>query len=116
MSIREFTEEEMKQLEIERGLGEGLGLFIEDADTIIDQCVMIPEQSYEKGAEEITRLVTELNSIIQKFEQEVRDKGLWQVGFGDNGLNIYTMFIKTYKRAANTLKCKASIMKTLIHD
>ena len=116
MSRREFTEEEMKQLEVEQELNDSANIFCEDANKIIDQCILIPTNTYEKGSAKIMNLVRELDILIKEYEQLVRNNDMWLVGFADAGLNKYTMLVKTYKRASNMLKSKATIMETLIHD
>ena len=116
MARREFTEEEIKTLTVEKELSEYAGIFVEDANSIIDRCVMIPRSTYEKGSEIIMELANELDNLTKEFESLVRNSGMWKVGFADTGLNHYTMLVKTYKRAINMLKSKATIMKVLIHD
>lgn len=116
MARREFTEEEIKQLKTERELNRCVDAFVEEASSIIDRCVMIPRSTYEKGAEVIMELVSELENRTKELESIVRNSGMWQVGFADAGLNQYTMIVKTYKRAINMLRAKATFMRVLIHD
>ena len=116
MAKRESTEEEMKQLELERELNECANIFVTDANNIIDQCILIPKNTYEKGSAKISELVKELDILIKEFEKLVRDNDMWLVGFADAGLNQYTMLVKTYKRISNMLKSKATLMSVLIHD
>ena len=113
---REFTEEEMKQLEVEQELNDYANILTEDVNKIIDQCVLIPTSTYEKGSSKIMELAEEMDGLIKEYERMVRNHGMWVVGFADTGLNKYTMLVKTYKRAVNMLRAKATIMSVLIHD
>lgn len=116
MSAMEFVEDEMNQLMIERELNAEGNRLAQMANKIIDMCIMIPESSRKSGSEIIKELVKELDGITREYEKKVRDNKMWDVGFGDVGLNHYTMLVKTYKRTAEMLKTKAFIMNGLSHD
>jgi hypothetical protein len=113
MARTQFTEEEMQQFMIEKELSYEGRILAEQADKIIDECIMIPLSSCGVCSEKITELTNELDSIIKEFEQKVRDNDMWQVGPGDTGLNIHTLLVKAYKRASNTLKTKLSVMEDM---